>query len=165
MIQFTLKCAQDHSFDSWFQSADAYEKLKSAGMITCAICGIADVSKAIMAPRVRASRKKAAARLEAHPETHTAQTTVSHSETQSETRALSTPSGTAEQALAELKRYVQDNSEYVGDTFASEARAIHDGDAPERAIYGEASMDEAKTLIEEGIKVAPLPFTPTKKTN
>ncbi len=151
MIQFTLKCAQDHSFESWFQSADAYEKLKSAGMITCAICGDMGVEKAIMAPRVRASRKKAA-EPNVEPATKTA-------------TPLSSPSGTAEQALAEIKKHIQDNSEYVGDTFASEARAIHDGDAPERAIYGEASMDEAKTLIEDGVKVAPLPFIPSKKTN
>jgi len=152
MIQFTLKCAQDHSFDSWFQSADAYEKLKSADMVTCAICGTSDVSKAIMAPRVTASRKKAAAQSAPKPQTETP-------------ASLSTPTGTAEQALAELKKHVQDNSEYVGDSFASEARAIHDGDAPERAIYGEASIDEAKTLIEDGVKVAPLPFIPAKKTN
>lgn len=150
MIQFTLKCAQDHSFDSWFQSASAFEKLKSAGMITCAICGSSDVEKAIMAPRVRASRKKAA---------------VPATITPPENLPLSTPKGTAEQALAELKKHVQENSEYVGNTFATEARAMHDGDAPERAIYGEASIDEAKTLIEDGIKVAPLPFIPAKKTN
>jgi len=155
MIQFTLKCAQDHSFESWFQSADAYEKLKSSGMISCAICGGLDVEKAIMAPRVRASRKKAA----------TPDAELVKKAPPRDTPNLSSPSGAAEQALAELKKHIQDNSEYVGDTFASEARAMHDGDAPERAIYGEASMDEAKTLIEDGVNVAPLPFIPAKKTN
>jgi len=169
MIQFTLKCAQNHSFDSWFQSAGAYEKLKSSGMVTCAICGTADVEKAIMAPRVRASRNKATAppapQTPPAPTESTAQSASQPTRDPAPQTPLSAPSGTAEQALAELKKYVQDNSEYVGDTFASEARAIHDGDAPERPIYGEASIDEAKTLIEDGVQVAPLPFIPAKKTN
>ncbi|MDA3856732.1 MAG: DUF1178 family protein, partial [Roseovarius sp.] len=59
MIQFSLKCAGDHRFDSWFQSAEAYEKLQARGMVTCAVCGSGDVEKALMAPRVRAGRKAA----------------------------------------------------------------------------------------------------------
>ena len=70
MIQYTLKCSQDHRFDSWFQSAEAYEKLKGAGMVTCSICGDATVEKALMAPRVRPARS-AAQPPEATPETPT----------------------------------------------------------------------------------------------
>ena len=71
----------------------------------------------------------------------------------------------AEAALAELKQKIKDNSEYVGTDFADEARKIHDGDAPERSIYGEAKAEDAKKLIEDGIPVAPLPFVPTRKQN
>ncbi|WP_120502569.1 DUF1178 family protein [Roseovarius sp. EL26] len=149
MIQFTLKCDQDHRFDSWFQSADAFDKLKAAGMVTCAICGSGRVQKAIMAPRVQASRSKA--------------TTPAVEPVKSEAGALS-PS-TAEQALAELKKKVEDNSEYVGMNFAQEARDMHEGTAPERAIYGEAKPEDAKKLIEDGVPVAPLPFIPGRKAN
>lgn len=68
-------------------------------------------------------------------------------------------------ALAELKRKVEANSDYVGVNFVAEARAMHAGERPERSIYGEARPDEAIALIEEGIPVAPLPFLPTRKTN
>ncbi|WP_373050939.1 DUF1178 family protein [Thalassovita aquimarina] len=152
MIQYSLKCAQDHRFDSWFQSAEAFDKLKGAGMITCSICGSSDVEKAIMAPRVRPSRK-------AQP------TAAQDGDQPAQPPKLSEPASPAEQALAEIKRKIEENSEYVGDKFVREARAMHDGDAPERAIYGEAKLEEAKQLIEDGVPVTPLPFRPGRKSN
>ena len=138
MIRFSLKCAEGHRFESWFQSAEAYDKLKAAGHVACSVCGSGDVEKAVMAPRVRTARGKATLSGEASP---------------------------AEQALAALKRHVEENSEYVGMEFAREARAMHVGDAPERPIYGEAKAEEAKRLIEDGVPVAPLPFRPGRKSN
>ena len=143
MIQFTLKCSDGHQFDSWFQSAEAYETLKSAGHVACAVCGSERVEKAVMAPRISTARKA---------EAHSA-------------GPLSAPASPAEQALAALKKHVEKNSDYVGLEFAREARAIHDGEAPERSIYGEAKPDEAKKLIEDGVPVAPLPFRPGRKSN
>jgi hypothetical protein len=81
------------------------------------------------------------------------------------TPGLTAPRNTAEQALAAMRKKVETESEYVGLNFASEARAIHAGDAPQRSIYGEAKFEEAKALIEDGVPVAPLPFTPTRKAN
>ena len=154
MIQFSLKCSEDHSFDSWFQSSDAFEKLKKSGMVTCPMCGTHEVEKAIMAPRVRPSRSGAAP-TDAEPPELPAETM----------HALTAPSSPAEAVLAELKQKIKDNSEYVGNNFAKEARKIHDGDAPERSIYGEAKAEDAKKLIEDGVPVAPLPFVPTRKQN
>jgi hypothetical protein len=153
MIQYTLKCEQDHQFDSWFQSAAAFDKLKAAGMVVCSVCGSSNVEKAIMAPRVRPARSAASTPGEPDvtppPQDH----------------PLSRPDNQAEQAIAELKRQVEKNSDYVGDDFAREARAMHEGDAPERSIYGEAKPEEAKALVEDGIPVAPLPFRPGRKNN
>ena len=143
MIQYSLKCENDHSFDSWFASADAYDKLAENGMVSCAVCGSTKVSKAIMAPRVRTTKGKEA------PVAPT----------------LPTEKSAAEQAMAEMRAQVEQNSEYVGTNFATEARSMHLGDAPERAIYGEAKPEEAKSLIEDGIPVTPLPFMPTRKSN
>lgn len=137
MIQFSLKCDKDHRFDSWFQSADAFDKLHAAGMVTCAVCGSSHVEKALMAPKVRDSKKRSAPQ---SPDIR-------------------------EQALAELKKQVEQNSEYVGMNFAREARDIHEGITPERSIYGEARPEDAKKLIEDGIPVAPLPFVPGRKSN
>ena len=143
MIQYSLKCEKDHSFDSWFASADAYDKLIDNGMVSCAVCGSTKVSKAIMAPRVRTTKGKEA------PISPT----------------LPSEKSAAEQAMAEMRAQVEQNSEYVGTNFATEARSMHLGDAPERAIYGEAKPEEAKSLIEDGIPVTPLPFMPTRKSN
>ena len=150
MIQFNLKCAGDHRFDSWFQSAEAFEKLRARGMVTCAVCGCDDVEKALMAPRVRASRARSQ-----DPDTPPAP----------EGGALSQPASPAEQAMTELRRRIEETSEYVGGNFAREARDMHDGVTPERAIYGEARPEEARKLVEEGVPVAPLPFIPGRKSN
>lgn len=144
MIQYTLKCANDHRFDSWFQSGSAFDKLHLAGMVTCSICGSDDVSKAMMAPRV---------------------STADAPQTPPAKPKLSEPASPAEQALSDLRKYVEKNSDYVGKDFATEARAIHSGDAPQRPIWGETRGDEAKKLIEDGAPIAPLPFTPTRKSN
>ena len=147
MIQFTIKCAEDHRFDSWFQSAEAFDKLLARGLVSCAVCGSTDVEKAMMAPRIRDGKSEAKP-----PETQ-------------ENTALTTPTNPTEKALAELKAQVEKNSEYVGMNFAREARDMHDGSAPERAIYGEARPEEARKLIEDGVPVAPLPFVPARKSN
>jgi hypothetical protein len=137
MIRYALSCKNGHGFESWFQSAAAYEALNEAGKLACPECSSKSVEKALMAPDVRPSRK-----------------------------ALSGPPESAhEKALAELRRRVEEGSDYVGMNFAAEARAIHEGEAPERSIWGEAKIDEAKSLIEEGIPVAPLPFRPRAKSN
>ncbi len=151
MIQYTLKCADGHEFDSWFQSADAYEKLHAAGMVVCAVCGGGDVTKAIMAPRVSAARDRA--------------DTGDIAPSKSGQGALSAPASPAEQAIRLLREKIESSSEYVGMSFAEEARAIHEGSAPERAIHGEAKPAEARRLIEDGVPVAPLPFLPARKSN
>ncbi len=145
MIRYNLTCAKGHAFDSWFQSAAAYDALRAAGHVACAICGETQVDKALMAPAVAHGEARPPARSSAAP--------------------LSEPQGEVEAALAELRRQIEANSEYVGLGFAAEARAIHEGEAPARAIYGEARADEAKKLLEDGVPVAPLPFLPNRRTN
>lgn len=154
VIQFTLKCDKDHRFNSWFASSAAFDKLQSAGMICCPVCGSSKVEKALMAPSVRDSKKAA-------PEPKEGDLR----DGPPREGPLSAPASPAEQAMAEMRRKIEDNSEYVGMNFAQEARDIHNGDAPERAIYGEAKPKEAKALIEDGVPVAPLPFMPGRKTN
>ncbi|MDO7559530.1 MAG: DUF1178 family protein, partial [Paracoccaceae bacterium] len=78
---------------------------------------------------------------------------------------LTAPTSQLETAMAALRKHVEENSEYVGENFAAEARAIHEGAAPERAIYGEAKTQDARALIEEGVPLAPLPFIPKRKVN
>ncbi|MCG6901086.1 MAG: DUF1178 family protein [Rhodobacter sp.] len=148
MIRYALKCSAEHGFESWFKSAEAYDSLKAANMVACPVCGETDVSKAIMAPRVSPARSKAEMPVPAQPE-----------------RPLRAPVSEAEAVLSELRKHVEENSDYVGLGFAAEARRMHDGDIPHRSIYGEARRDEARKLLEDGVPVAPLPFIPIRKTN
>jgi len=150
MIQYTLKCDQDHRFSSWFQSAAAFDKLAAAGMVCCSICGSDKVDKAPMAPRVTTARTKAQS-----PDTAPA----------TDAPSLREPASEAEQMLKALREQVEKNSTYVGTDFAREARAMHLGEAPERQIHGEAKPEEAKKLIDDGIPVTPLPFVTGRKSN
>lgn len=145
MIRYALKCQADHAFESWFQNAAAFDALAASGHVSCPVCGSAKVEKSLMAPSV-AVKSDAVQAVPARPD-------------------LTTPANPLEEAMAALRRQIEDKSEYVGMNFATEARRIHQGDAPERAIYGEARPDEAKKLIEDGVPVAPLPFLPGRKAN
>lgn len=136
MIRYALRCENAHSFESWFGSSADFDRLQAAGHVVCAVCGSAAVAKDLMAPSVAIS-----------PE-----------------RPLSTPASPAEQAVAELRRKIESEAEDVGRNFVREARAIHGGEAPARAIIGEARPAEAKALIEDGIPVAPLPWS-TRRTS
>ena len=143
MIRYSLRCGQDHEFDSWFASAAAFETLRAAGQIACPVCGKTDVAKTLMAPALRPARKAG--------ETAPA--------------VLRQPQNDVEAALAELRRQIEAQSDYVGVNFVAEARRMHEGEIAERSIYGEARPDEARALIEDGINVAPLPFMPPRKAN
>lgn len=136
MIRYSLRCDQGHSFESWFGSSAAFDQLLEGGHLACAVCGGSTVEKELMAPAIGAP---------AIPE-----------------RPLSAPASPAEQALSELRRRIEAESENVGRDFATEARRIHEGLAPERAIIGEARPAEARALLEDGIPVAPLPWTSRK---
>jgi hypothetical protein len=137
MIRFRLTCDRDHGHDSWFASNAAFDSLRAAGQLECPVCGSRKVDKALMAPAVAQVENPSPA---------------------------PSPEALAEK-LAAWRRHVEANSDYVGLEFVAEARAIHDGLAPERAIWGEAGIDEAKALIDDGVPVAPLPFVPRSKTN
>ena len=141
MICFTLRCGKDHSFDSWFTSSDAFDALAQAGHLACPMCGDTHVIKGLMAPAIASKSGDAAP----------TPLTKSHSE--------------IELAMAQMRQMIEANSDYVGLNFAAEARKIHLGEAPTRAIYGEAKLEEARALLEDGIPVAPLPFMPRAKVN
>lgn len=123
-------------------------------MVSCVICGGTKVEKAIMAPRVSTSDKASVApKVEPAPEPAEAPA------------PKLTENSDAEKMLSEMRKHIEKNATYVGGNFAAEARAQHLGDAPERAIYGEAKPEDVKKLIEDDVPVAPLPFTPTRKTS
>ncbi len=135
MIRFSLRCPEAHTFESWFGSGADFDRLSSGGLIACPVCGSTSIEKDLMAPNVAATGG-----------------------------GLSAPASPAEQALRELRRRIEAVSEDVGRDFVAEARRIHEGEAPARPIIGEARVHEARQLIEDGIDIAPLPWS-GRKTN
>jgi hypothetical protein len=141
MIKYALQCDAAHEFEGWFGSSAEYDDQAARGLVECPVCGSRGVSKQIMAPAVagtKAQRSKPAA--------------------DPKMREMMMA------AMGEVRRHVEDHFDYVGDAFAREARAIHEGKSEERGIYGEASPAEVKALVEDGVRVAPLPPAPPKKT-
>ncbi len=132
---------------SWFRDSASFDALAGEGHVACALCGARTVEKALMAPAVRGEERRGARRA----------ATAATAEAAPPAK-LAEPGSPAERALAELRRHLSETSDYVGKTFADEARRIHLGEADARSIWGEASAEEAKSLEEEGIPVAPLPW-------
>ncbi|MGF7147744.1 hypothetical protein FHS96_001353 [Sphingomonas zeicaulis] len=158
MIVFDLRCDGGHVFEAWFGSSGDYEDQKARKLLNCPICGDAAIEKAVMAPNVGAKGNQAVV---VRPQAI-------------EAALPAAPAGPdaarVKRALAELAKAqerVLADSEWVGRGFAREARAIHDGDSDRRSIHGEASLAEVKSLLDDGIGVAPLPLplVPENKRN
>ncbi len=146
MIRYALICDEAHAFEAWFSSSSDYDMQVERGLVECPHCGSIKISKQIMAPAVRTARK-------------------------AEARKDPTANGAAsfEQLAKKVQAHIRSNYDYVGEDFAKEARAIHDGDKPERLIYGETTAEEREALKADEVPVAPLPEpfapTPPKKAN
>ena len=132
MIVYNLRCRNAHEFEGWFRDSAMFDEQSKQGRLSCPVCDSRKIEKAIMAPAVAGSSSKI---------------------------SEITPADAKKmrQFMTGLRKYVQQNADYVGPSFAEEARKIHYGEAEERHIYGEATVEEAKELLEEGVDVAPLP--------
>ena len=162
MIRYSLRCERDHTFESWFQDSGAYDTQVKRKLVSCPVCGSAKVEKAIMAPRIVS--KKGRERQETAP--MPAPTPAAPAEAASTPQAAgSTPLMMAQERelrakLKELRDHIVKNADNVGEKFPNEARKMHYGEIEHRPIYGEASPEEARALIEEGVEVSPLPVLP-----
>lgn len=142
MIVFDLKCGGGHVFEAWFRSSAAFALQAEAGQVRCPLCDDAAVTKALMAPAIAAKGN----------------------------RADPPPPAAVKQALrrfAAAQAEALKSSQWVGTGFAEQARAMHDGERAPAPIHGQASLAEAKALVDEGVPVAPLPFpvVPPKALN
>jgi hypothetical protein len=152
MIHYTLRCERGHAFESWFQSSSAYEAQEKRKLVNCPVCGSAKVERAIMAPQI-VSKK---ARNSAEP----APAAPVDAAAPASTPLLMAQERELRAKLRELREHIVKNADNVGERFPNEARKMHYGDIEHRPIYGEASPDEARALIEEGVEVSPLPVLP-----
>ena len=145
MIRYALVCSTGHEFEAWFGNSKAFDAQQRRGDVVCPVCGATDVSKALMAPAVSTTRKKD--KKEGRPEPMPVAANVSEP-----------PEAAA--MLRKLRKHLTDNAVYVGGKFAEEARRIHFNEVEKRAIYGEATPQEAHALIEDEVEFHPLPRLP-----
>ncbi|WP_448950501.1 DUF1178 family protein [Labrys neptuniae] len=146
MIRFTLVCDQGHDFESWFRDGAAYDDQAERGLLACPHCASTKVGKAIMAPQVARKDREAAP---AAPQQQV---------------ALTSPAELALRAkVRELHAMLTAKSDYVGDKFAAEARKMHEGETEHRTIHGEATGEDVRGLLEDGIDVLPLPMLPDER--
>ena len=150
MIRYSLQCERGHAFESWFQSSSAYESQEKRKLVTCPACGSAKVERAIMAPQIVSKKGRDIAAPAPSTEVTAPSATPLLMAQERELRAK----------LKELRDHIVKNADNVGERFPNEARKMHYGDIEHRPIYGEASPDEARSLIEEGVEVSPLPVLP-----
>jgi hypothetical protein len=162
MILYDLVCDKDHAFESWFRNSDAADKLLKAGQSPCPQCGSVKVRKAPMAPRLgKGTSKDFGDAPPAVPEAASAPAVGGGAKLPvpaNPPAEVAVAMEQAAEALNKLRETIEKNFENVGEKFPEEARRIHYGEAPERAIYGDASLEEAQELVEEGIKVAAIPW-------
>ena len=134
-----LQCGQQHVFEGWFASEDDFLGQQGRGLVECPVCGDASITKRLSAPRLNLGSVRAEA-----------------SSTQEVVAAGNTDT-TLQAAWMAVARRIMADTDDVGDSFAEEARKIHYGETKERGIYGNASPDEAKKLLDEGIEVYAIP--------
>ncbi|GAA0208834.1 hypothetical protein QOZ96_003167 [Brevundimonas nasdae] len=137
MIRYALKCDQTHGFEAWFGSSSDYDDQAARGLVECPFCGSRAVEKAVMAPSISGTKKSGPA-----PD------------------VASKVQSMMMEAAREVRAHVEANFDYVGDSFAREARDIHEGKSEKREIYGEATPAEVKKLKEDGVPVSALPDAP-----
>ena len=148
MIRYDLRCVAGHGFDGWFRGSAGYDAERAAGRVTCPLCGSTEIEKALMAPSVvERGRSAPAPPAGAEPAAPSLSAPPDHP---------------AHRALTALRETLEARADYVGRRFADEARAMHRGEAAARAIWGEATLEEARALHEEGAPVAPLPPLPRR---
>ncbi|HEY8031290.1 MAG TPA: DUF1178 family protein [Methylocella sp.] len=150
MIKFALICAHGHEFQSWFQSSEAFDVQVKDGLVLCPLCQATEVTKAIMAPAIasRSAAKRAKPPAQPQPQAQTKVALLDQRDL--ETRAM----------INAFRKRLFEQAEDVGTSFAEEARKIHGGLVPERPIYGQASVGDARALLDEGVPVMPVPLLP-----
>ena len=151
-----LSCLSGHVFEGWFGSEDDFSSQLTRGLVQCPVCGSSSVHKKLSAPRLNLSRAKA-------PDNNTSVVSPSSAKGAPSGASLTPPMSEEMQAelqsaLAKVVRHVLASTDDVGDRFAEEARRIHYGETEERAIRGQATADEAKELVEEGIELMAIPI-------
>jgi hypothetical protein len=140
VIRYALLCEHEHEFEGWFGASADFDDQQARGLVECPVCASKAVRKAIMAPAVAGTKRR------------------DQDQTPAQTQAMMM------EAMGRIRRHVEETFDDVGDAFATEARAIHEGRSEDRGICGQATAAEVRELVEDGVPIAPLPPEPRKKS-
>ena len=154
MIRYALRCEGDHNFESWFQDSAAFDTQVKRKLVSCPVCNSVKIEKAIMAPRIAGKKGRETAPPPPAPAPASAATETAP------TPLLMAQERELRAKIKELRDHIVKNADNVGERFPNEARKMHYGEIEHRPIYGDASPDEARALIDEGVEVSPLPVLP-----
>jgi hypothetical protein len=163
VIRYALVCERRHAFESWFADSAAYDKQAKRALVTCPVCGSAQVEKAIMAPALGRSSKRKGIEAALPPATQAEPGPAEPRPDPAPVAMISQHERELRAKLKELREHLVKNADYVGPKFPEEARRMHYGEIDHRSIYGEASPEDAKALHEEGIEFHPLPTLPDER--
>ncbi len=136
MIKYILKCKNNHEFESWFSSSDEFDKLSNKNLLECIYCSSKKIEKSIMAPSISGSMNKKQELLEINIKNF----------------------NDKKNALLHLRRYIENNFDYVGKDFSKRVREVYYDKKSNKAIYGTATSEEKKELSEEGIDLISIPW-------
>lgn len=159
MIRYALRCERDHTFESWFQDSSAYDQQVKRKLVSCPVCNSVKIEKAIMAPRIVSKKGRERSDQVAIP-APAAPAPETRATASGPTPLVMTQERELRAKLKELRDHIVKNADNVGEHFPDEARKMHYGEIEHRPIYGEASPEEARSLVEEGVEVSPLPVLP-----
>lgn len=159
MIHYQLRCSADHSFDGWFRDSAGFDQQVRLGLVSCPECGTTAVNRALMAPRI-GKRRGAVVSPEGAPDPAAEVPEKAGLEKVRPEKAGTAVPDELRAMLQKLRAEVERNCDYVGPSFADEARRIHSGAATPRSIYGESTPEQAEALADEGIEVARIPWVP-----
>jgi hypothetical protein len=161
MIRYSLICDRKHDFEIWFKNSADYDKQTKRGLVTCPACGSIEVEKALMAPALgRGAKKDVHVSMAETPPTAGVPASV---ENKTPVAMISPQEQEFRAKLKELRDHLTKNADNVGAKFPEEARKMHYGESEHRSIYGEASPQEAKELLDEGVELHPLPVLPEER--
>ena len=163
MIKYQLICDKSHEFEGWFGDSAAFEWQQESGLLTCPVCGSADVRRALMAPNLASPKTRKTDLAEQQPSAQPEPQPQPQAPQQASAALPPAAARKMQELMSEMRALqtrIREECRDVGNDFAEEARKIHYGEVEPEGIYGQATAEEREALDEEGIEIMDMPWLP-----
>lgn len=163
MIKYQLICDKSHEFEGWFGDSAAFESQQESGLLTCPVCGSADVRRALMAPNLASPKTRKTDLAEQQPSAQPEPQPQPQAPQQASAALPPAAARKMQELMSEMRALqtrIREECRDVGNDFAEEARKIHYGEVDPEGIYGQATAEEREALDEEGIEIMDMPWLP-----